>query len=97
MQSIASLIHDIRLLPQDVKTLLSLAMHVLLVTKGETPFMTHTARELLFEGYNIQGVVDIVKYLADLAGIALPELPEDPRFGFFYGVYLNMLLLGYGK
>jgi hypothetical protein len=68
-------------------------MHELLADEGEHPFMTHTVREMLFEGWSLQPYVNILELLyeqlsnkTDSTLPPLPELPEDPKFGFFYGV-----------
>ncbi len=61
-------------------------MHTLLQRIGEGPFMKRTVRELLFEGWSLQNYVDLIVMLSEAAGIELPQLPEDPRFGLYYGV-----------
>lgn len=50
--------------------------------------MTRTVREMLYEGWSLQPYVEIIEMLAEAAGITIPPglIPEDPRFGFFYGV-----------
>ncbi len=94
-QTLASLISD--LAPsQLVATQLSKLMHELLAEEEEHPFMTHTVREMLFEGWSLQPYVNILKSLyeqlnnsTDSTLPPLPPLPEDPKFGFFYGVNNN--------
>lgn len=88
----ASLISDNAPTPA-IATSLSRLMHELLADEGEHPFMTHTVREMLFEGWSLQPYVNILELLyeqlsnkTDSTLPPLPELPEDPKFGFFYGV-----------
>lgn len=88
----ASLISDFA--PPALATPLSNKMHELLAAEGEHPFMTRTAREMLFDGWSLKPYVNIVKYLYDVISSnltdttlpPLPPLPENPKFGFFYGV-----------
>ncbi|KAI9565812.1 hypothetical protein GHT06_009607 [Daphnia sinensis] len=82
--TLASLITDYA--PPESVVALSTAMHRLLNDAGEHPFMKRKVREILFEGWSLQPYIDILIMLSELAGITLPELPEDPRFGYFYGV-----------
>ncbi|XP_046443721.1 lysosome membrane protein 2-like [Daphnia pulex] len=89
--TLASLISDNAQTPA-IATKLSGLMHELLADEGEHPFMTHTVREMLFEGWSLQPYVNILELLyeqlsnnTDLTLPPLPELPEDPKFGFFYG------------
>ncbi len=91
-QTLASLISDNAPTPT-IATQLSRLMHELLADEGEHPFMTHTVREMLFEGWSLQPYVNILELLyeqlsnkTDSTLPPLPELPEDPKFGFFYGV-----------
>ena len=90
-QTLASLISD--LAPPDQAAKLSTLMHQLLKKEGEHPFMTRTVREMLFEGWSLQPYVNILESLYDQFYNStstplptLPPLPEDPKFGFFYGV-----------
>lgn len=48
--------------------------------------MRRKVSEMLLEGYSLQPYVDLIIQLAESNNIPLPELPEDPRFGYFYGV-----------
>ena len=61
-------------------------MHFLLRSIDEEPFMRRTVRELLFDGWSLQPYVDLIVMLSEIAGMELPPLPEDPRFGLYYGV-----------
>lgn len=91
-QTLASLIADYVPSPEKA-TLVSTAMHRALKSIGEGPFMTRKIREMLLEGYSLQPYVDLIIQIANENNIAIPlPLPEDPRFGYFYGV--RMLLVG---
>ncbi|EFX73749.1 hypothetical protein DAPPUDRAFT_307582 [Daphnia pulex] len=82
--TLASLIVDYA--PPESAGELSLAMHKLLKSIGEGPFMTRTVGEMLFDGWELDGYIEIIQMLSDLLGVQLPPLPEDPRFGYYYGV-----------
>lgn len=71
----------------------SAIMHALLERIDEGPFMKRTVRELLFEGWSLQNYVDLIVMLSNMAGIELPQLPEDPRFGLYYGVNIRTVFL----
>lgn len=89
-QTLASLISD--LAPPELTGELSTIMHILLDEAGEKPFMKRTVREMLFDGWSLQPYIDILETLyneTDIELPPLPPLPEDPRFGFFYGVFLS--------
>ena len=99
-QTLASLISD--LAPNTtLAEKLSGYMHLLLAAEDEHPFMTRTVRQMLFEGWSLTPYVKIVEFLYDAISKnltdttlpPLPNLPDDPKFGFFYGVshFLNCL------
>ena len=49
--------------------------------------MKHKAGEMLFDGWDVQGYVDIIKNVLDMLGVVPPfPLPESAKFGYFYGV-----------
>ena len=101
-QTLASLISDLAPNPALAVTL-SGYMHELLADEDEHPFMTRTVRQMLFEGWSLTPYVKIVEFLYDAISKnltdttlpPLPNLPDDPKFGFFYGVglchFLNCL------
>jgi lysosome membrane protein 2 len=73
-------------------------MHNLLKEQDEHPFMTRKVREMLFEGWSLEPYVNILQSLYDqISNLTdttlppLPSLPENPKFGFFYGVRNNEL------
>ena len=98
-QTLASLISD--LAPTALAVPLSKYMHELLAAEDEHPFMTRTVRQMLFEGWSLAPYLKIVEFLYDAISKnltdttlpPLPNLPDDPKFGFFYGVshFLNCL------
>lgn len=83
----ASLISD--LAPEDLADGLSIIMHNKLDEEGEKPFMKRKVREMLFDGWSLQPYINILESFQNETGIELPPLPDDPKFGFFYGVLLS--------
>lgn len=53
---------------------LSLTMHRLLNSIGEGPFMTRTVGEMLFDGWELDGYIEIIQMLSDLLGVQLPPV-----------------------
>ena len=58
---------------------------------GEMPFMTHTAEELIFEGWDLENYVGIIDKVNETLHGKIPPipLPADLRFGFYYGVTIS--------
>lgn len=50
--------------------------------------MKRKIREMLLEGYSLKPYIELLQQLAANNNITIPPLPvpEDPRFGYFYGV-----------
>jgi len=85
--SLAALINESPKLNIVKKNLLSQEMDKYLRTGGETPFMTHTAEELIFEGWDLENYVGIIDKVNETLHGKIPPipLPADLRFGFYYG------------
>lgn len=64
---------------------LSLAMHKLLNSIGEGPFMTRTVGEMLFDGWELDGYIEIIQMFSDLLGVELPPVRE---YIFFYDIHI---------
>lgn len=66
-----------------IRSLIVPALEGVLVKYNETLFSHKTARELLFEGYK----VELIKDLVDLASpfVTVPELLPNNTFGYLYG------------
>ena len=62
-------------------------MHNTLKALNEGPFMTHTANELLFEGWSLDPYLPIIQLVnSTILHGKVPTLPENLRFGFYFGV-----------
>jgi len=63
----------------------SLAVHRFLTASdvGETPFMTHTADELLFTGWSLTNLVNAIFDLIETVApdVTLPPRPDEVVFG----------------
>lgn len=64
---------------------LSLAMHQLLKSIGEGPFMTRTVGEMLFDGWELDGYIEIIQMLSEMLGV---QLPPVNIFFFFFMIYI---------
>lgn len=92
--TILSLIDDADI-PDLQKTTISNLMHNRLASINEGPFMTHTADEMLLAGYSINETISVLLNTqipgngSTILDLLPPELiqiiPQDPRFGYFYG------------
>jgi len=64
----------------------STVMHNTLKGLNEGPFMTHTANELLFEGWSLDPYLPIIQLVnSTILHGKVPTLPENLRFGFYFG------------
>lgn len=70
---------------------LSRAMHRLLNSIGEGPFMTRTVGEMLFDGWELDGYIEIIQMLSDLLGVQLP--PVNIFIFFLYTYYYQELMI----
>ena len=84
-QTVMSKIAD-RNLPNGAN--ISAIAHLLLTTFREIPFMQHTAGEMLFEGWSFSGLVRLINILAQLLGVEIGDLPDDPHFSYLSEVCL---------
>ena len=77
------LIDSTSTIPEESKTNISRAVHGLLDGINEKPFMTHTADEILFTGWNVTGLVNLIIDLikANTENITLNRPTEDVLFG----------------
>lgn len=82
--TLASLISDLKV-PDYLAGQLSTIMHNKLDEVDEKPFMKRKVREMLFDGWSLHPYIEILESFQNETGIELPPLPEDPKFGFFYG------------
>lgn len=90
MQSLASLIHEMNISDWK-KSSITATMSATLSRIHEGPFMTHTADELIFKGWSLEPYTKIIETLnSTIFKGGIPALPEDLRFGFYFGV-INVL------
>ncbi len=81
-QTLASLIVDYA--TPETAGELSLAMHRLLKSIGEGPFMTRTVSEMIFEGWELDGYIGIIQMFSDLLGVELPPV----NIFLFYDIHI---------
>lgn len=68
---------------QENKTTISRTVHNLLETVDEKPFMTHTVDELLYKGWSLIKLANLIFDLIEAANpdVTLPPRPDDVVFG----------------
>ena len=68
---------------QENKTTISRTVHNLLETVDEKPFMTHTVDELLYKGWSLIKLANLIFDLIEAANpdVILPPRPDDVVFG----------------
>ena len=82
------LINSTSMIPDERKETVSRTVHTLLDGINEKPFMTHTADEILFTGWNVTGLVNLIIALIESNGnITLNRPTEDVLFGLLSTVY----------
>jgi hypothetical protein len=68
---------------EENKTIIAKKVHDLLDRAEERPFMTHTADEILYKGWSLIKLVELIFTLIQAANpnVTLPPLPDDVVFG----------------
>lgn len=69
-------------IPELYKDTLAVVVDNILKNVNEHPFMTRTAREMLFDGWSLENYHPIIEAINDATNLNLPLID---RFGYFYG------------